>query len=124
MNGYGDVVKIALPSSDAALLAECEVHTFRARGKGGQHLNKTESAIRLVHRPSGIAVSCQRERSQHRNKAICLTRLRERIAQLNYRPPPRVATRVPARTKRERLESKLRLGRKKKTRGGVRLDAD
>jgi len=99
---------IKLPESDDDLLRECEVETFRASGPGGQHVNKTESAVRLRHLPSAVVVSSQQERSQHRNKAICLEKLRKRIAQLNYKRPRRVPTRVPRSAKNRTLESKAR----------------
>ncbi len=97
---------IILPESDDDLLRECKVETFRSSGPGGQHVNKTESAVRLRHLPSGIVVSSQQERSQHRNKALCLQRLRDKVAQLNYRPRKRVATRVPRSAKNRALEEK------------------
>jgi len=99
---------ITLPESDDDLLRECEVETFRASGPGGQHVNKTESAVRLRHLPSGVVVSSQQERSQHRNKAICLEKLRKKIAQLNYKRPRRVPTRVPRSAKNRTLETKAR----------------
>ena len=56
--------------------------SFRSSGKGGQHANKTDSAIRLTHLGSGIVVVCQDERSQHRNKEIALNRLRIKLEKL------------------------------------------
>jgi protein subunit release factor A len=99
---------IILPESDDDLLRECEVDTFRASGPGGQHVNKTESAVRVTHLPTGVVVTSREERSQHRNKATCLQKLRERIEQLNHRPAKRVPTRVPRRAKVRTLEEKSR----------------
>jgi protein subunit release factor B len=99
---------IKLPDSDEELLRECEVETFRSSGPGGQHVNKTESAVRLRHKPSGVVVTSQEERSQHRNKQLCLAKLRKRIEKLNYRPAKRVPTRVPAGVKDRTLEEKAR----------------
>jgi len=107
---------IKLPESDEALLRECEVETFRSSGPGGQHVNKTESAIRLRHLPSGVVVTSQQERSQHRNKAICLRKLRERIEHLNYRPPKRVPTRKSRSAKNRTLEEKARRAQVKRLR--------
>jgi len=75
-----------LDYSDADLLAECDVHTYRASGPGGQHRNKTSSAIRLQHRPTGLVTQGEESRSQHENKARALRRLRETIA-INLRCP-------------------------------------
>ncbi|HKB64410.1 MAG TPA: peptide chain release factor-like protein [Pyrinomonadaceae bacterium] len=99
---------IKLPDSDEELLRECEVETFRSSGPGGQHVNKTESAVRLRHKPSGVVVTSQEERSQHRNKQICLDKLRKKIEKLNYRPARRVPTRIPAGVKDRTLEGKAR----------------
>lgn len=107
---------IVLPESDEELLRECEVETFRASGPGGQHVNRTESAVRLHHRPTGLTVTCREERSQHRNKATCLRRLRERVERLNHRPEPRVPTRVPRSARNRTLEEKARRSRLKRLR--------
>jgi protein subunit release factor B len=107
---------ITLPETDEDLLRECEVETFRSSGPGGQHVNKTESAVRLRHTPSGVVVTSQQERSQHRNRAICLQKLREKIERLNYRAPRRVPTRVPRAVKNRTLEEKARRARIKRLR--------
>ena len=86
----------ALP--DDKLLAQCEVHTFRASGPGGQKRNKTDSAVRIVHRPSGVTVIANESRSQHENRARALKRLRKALTLRLRRPveangvPPAVAS--------------------------------
>lgn len=113
---------ILLPESDEDLLRECEVDTFRSSGPGGQHVNKTESAVRLRHLPSGVVVTSQQERSQHRNKSLCLQKLREKVARLNHRPAKRVPTRVPRSVKNRTLEEKARRSRIKQLRSKPSAD--
>jgi protein subunit release factor A len=107
---------IDIPDSDVALLAQCRVQTFRSTGPGGQGVNTTDSAVRLIHEPTGVTVTCRRERSQHQNKQVCLERLRTRLEALNEVETPRVPTKEPRAVKRRVLEAKVRRGAVKRLR--------
>ena len=106
-----------VPEDDADLLAECDVTTFIASGPGGQHRNRTQSAVRLHHRPSGIVVIGRRERSQGRNRADALARLRERLREAMHRPRPRRSTRPTRASRERRLADKRRRSDIKRGRG-------
>jgi len=105
-----------IPETDRALIDECRVETFGAGGKGGQHQNRTESAVRLVHLPTGLRASSRNERSQHRNKALALQRLRRKLEKRNERLAPWFSTAVPEREKRQRLKEKRRRSKTKSLR--------
>jgi protein subunit release factor A len=110
-------------SVDRAILErEVEVDTFRASGPGGQHVNKTNSALRLTHPPSGVVVIAQDSSSQHRNREIAFERLVKRLEKLNHVPRKRVPTRPSRSAKKRRLETKKQIGAKKQARGRVRGD--
>jgi len=110
-------------STDREVLErEVVVDVFRASGAGGQHVNKTESALRLTHPPSGVVVIAQDTRSQHRNRETAYERLIERLERLNHVPRKRVATKPSKAARKRRLELKKQVGAKKSARGKVRGD--
>jgi len=104
---------ISIPDSNADLSKQCDVHTFRASAKGGQHVNKIESAVRITHRETKIVVTCQDERSQHRNKEIALSRLQKKLEALNKKQKKRIPTRATRSSKEKRLQAKRKQSQKK-----------
>jgi protein subunit release factor A len=111
------MTKILLPPLDEDLLAECKVMAYRSSGSGGQHVNVTDSAVRLIHIPSGITVTSQKERSQYLNKRECLKKLRKLVEKLNYRKPRRIATRIPRSVTIKNKAKKAKESEKKRLRG-------
>jgi protein subunit release factor B len=107
---------VALP--DEALLAQCDEAFFVASGPGGQHRNKTESGVRLHHRPTGVVVTATERRSQLQNRGAALWRLRERLVALGVEPKVRRPTRPGRGAKERRLEAKKRQGARKASRRG------
>ncbi|MDP1827133.1 MAG: peptide chain release factor-like protein [Archangium sp.] len=104
--------------SDEALLLECEEQFFIASGPGGQHRNKTETGVRLIHKPTGFTVTATERRSQLQNRGAALERLRAAFVKLSYVPEKRIATRPSRGSKRRRLESKRITSEKKQGRRG------
>ena len=103
----------ALALDDEALLRACEVSTFVGGGPGGQHRNKTASAVRLVHLPTGVTVTATERRSQAQNRGTALERLRAALRALTHVRRPRRATRPSRGAKERRLDAKKWQGRKK-----------
>jgi len=105
-----------IPEDPKDLERECDLSFFRASGPGGQHRNKTETAVRVVHRPTGIAAAATEERSQFRNRQVALERLQEKLRKRLAPRKTRKRTKVPGAARRARLDEKLRRAEKKKLR--------
>ncbi|HNC95632.1 MAG TPA: peptide chain release factor-like protein [Myxococcota bacterium] len=106
-----------VPADNDTLLAACDIETLRGSGPGGQHRNKTESAVRLRHRETGLVAQASERRSQHQNLEVAAERLRTLLERhFAPPPPPRRATR-PTRGSQERrhaakkVRAKIKQGR-------------
>ena len=106
----------ALALGDEALAAECREEFLVAGGPGGQHRNKTESGVRLLHLPTGIMVTATERRSQAQNRSAAVQRLRERLAEATHVPRPRVATRPTRGSRERRIAAKKHRGERKASR--------
>lgn len=117
------MVQQNIPPDDETLLAACEVETLKGSGPGGQHRNKTESAVRLKHRETGIVAQASERRSQGQNLAVALERLRALLERhFAPPPPPRRATRPTRGSQERRHAQKAQRARIKAGRGKVRED--
>ncbi len=98
------------------LAGEIETTVYRASGPGGQHRNKTESAVRIKHLPSGVIVVATENRSQIRNRQLAMERLIERLKRLNHKPKRRKSTKPPRAAAENRLRKKRLQSLRKKLR--------
>jgi len=96
------------PTDRASLERDSDVEYFIASGPGGQHRNKVETGVRLVHRPSGISVTATERRSQHANREVAFERMAQRLQELQQVKKPRRKTRPTAASRVRRLEAKRR----------------
>src|SRR5690242_9220679 len=105
-----------LPDHLRKLLRDCDVETYRASGPGGQHRNKTESAVRMTHRPSGIVRVATEHRSQLRNRELALERIWRALEARRRKPKPRLATGPTRASQKRRLDVKREVALKKRAR--------
>ena len=103
-------------TDNSDLLKNVQIQTLRGSGPGGQHRNKVETAVRVVHIPTGITVTASEHRSQLRNKKLALERLQSRLDARNKKPKPRINTRPHRAAIEKRLEKKRRHAQKKRWR--------
>ena len=113
-----EAAKAALRLEDEALLRSCEESFFVGSGPGGQHRNKTASAVRLVHPGTGLSVTATERRSQAQNRTAALRRLRSALSALSFVPRRRRPTRPTRAAKERRLSAKRHLSRRKAERKG------
>ncbi len=113
---------MSLPDHLRKLLAECEVEAYRSPGPGGQKKNKTESSVRVRHRPSGIVRVATESRSQFRNRQAALERVWKALEARRRRPKKRVATAPTASSRARRIVEKRRTSERKRLRARMADD--
>jgi protein subunit release factor B len=110
------------PTDRASLERDCDVEFFIASGPGGQHRNKVETGVRLVHRPTGISVTATERRSQHANREAAFERMAMRLQERQRVSKPRKPTRPTAASRRRRLETKRHISLLKRQRSAPPTD--
>lgn len=118
---YRDFARLARQSAEE-IARDCQVQAFRATGPGGQGVNTTDSAVRMVHEPTGIVVVSRESRSQFQNRASCLRKLRAEFTRRATPPKKRVATKPSKAAKARRLANKRHRAQVKELRKHPRLD--
>jgi ribosome-associated protein len=111
--GRREQARRALALDDQALLSECEQAFFVAGGPGGQHRNKTSTAVRLTHPPTELTVTATERRSQAQNRGVALGRLRQGLQALTVVPKRRRPTKPTRSSQRRRVEDKRKHSEKK-----------
>ena len=104
------------PTDRASLERDCDIEFLRATGPGGQNRNKVETAVRLTHRPTGIAVTATERRSQSANREAAFARMAARLEELQREDIPRVPTKPSAASRERRLDEKRRASATKRQR--------
>jgi protein subunit release factor B len=104
------------PTDRLSLERDCDLEFFIASGPGGQHRNKVESGVRLVHRPTGITVTATERRSQHANREAAFERMQTRLEEFQHVEIPRKPTRPTAASRARRMNEKRVSGLRKKLR--------
>src|SRR5256714_11315097 len=108
----------AYPTDRASLERDCTEAFFMASGPGGQHRNRVETGVRLIHRPSGIVVTATERRSQHANREVAFERMAERLEERQRVAKPRRPTRPTPASRVRRLNAKRRASLIKRQRSG------